>query len=160
MMRRRTRFRLLFLAAMAACTTVLCFGASGLTQGELVVLRALRHLEAPYMFGKAGPDAFDCSGFVRYCMRPEGISLPHSAQEIGSDSRYRQIMDPKRLLTGDLVCFDTVRDNDLSDHVGFYLGGGQFVHASSSKGKVVVSDLDGFYLEKFTGARRIAQVWF
>ena len=159
-MRRGLRFRLLLNAAVAGCLLVIAFAASGLTQGEMLCLHALRHLEAPYVFGATGPDSFDCSGLVLHCMRREGVSLPRTAVEMGADRRFRQIMDPGRLMVGDLVCFDTVRDSDPSDHVGFYMGGGQFVHASSAKGKVIVSDLDGFYLEKFTGARRAAQVWF
>ena len=59
------------------------------------------------------------------------------------------------LLSGDMLCFDTVRDSDPSDHVGFYMGGNMFVHASSSKHQVTVSALEGFYLEKCTGARRL-----
>ncbi len=159
-MRRRTRFRLLFNAAVIACFIVVVFGGSGLTQGEIVARHALEHLDAPYVFGTAGPDRFDCSGLVLHCLKRDGIRLPHSAKDIGSDERYRQITDVRALLPGDLVCFDTVRDRDPYDHIGFYLGGGQFVHASSSKGKVIVSDLADYYLDKFTGARRVAQVWF
>lgn len=159
-MRRRTRLALLFNAAAWLCFALVALGTAGLTQGELVVTRALEHLDAPYRYAAAGPDAFDCSGFARWCLKREGIVLPHSAKDIGSDDRYPRITDPHRLMAGDLVCFDTVRDSDPYDHVGFYMGGGQFVHASSAKGKVVVSNLDGYYLDQFTGARRIAQVWF
>ncbi len=159
-MRRRTRFRLLFNAALSACLVLIVYATSGLTQGEIVAMHALSHLEAPYVYGKAGPDSFDCSGLVIHCLKPEDIRLPRSALEIGADGRFRKIDDPGRLMVGDVLCFDTVRDSDPSDHVGFYLGGGQFVHASSAKGKVVVSDLADFYLDKFTGARRVAQVWF
>lgn len=159
-MRRRTRFRLLFNAAVSACLVLIAFGASGLTQGEIVTLHALRHLDAPYAYGAAGPDRFDCSGLVLHCLKRDGVALPHSAKDIGAAERHAQITDLRRLMTGDVVCFDTVRDDDPCDHVGFYMGGGRFVHASSSKGKVVVSELEGYYLERFTGARRVAQVWF
>ena len=159
-MRRKTRFRLLFRGALTACLGIVMYGASGLTQGELIVRHALTHLDAPYKYAASGPAAFDCSGFVLHCLKKEGLRVSHAAKNIGADGRYRQIMDPGQLMVGDVVCFDTVRDDDPSDHVGFYMGGGQFVHASSAKGKVVVSDLSGFYLDKFTGARRVAQVWF
>ena len=159
-MRRKTRFRLLFQGALTACLTAVVFTMSGLTQGELIAQHALTHLGAPYRFAASGPDKFDCSGFVLHCLAKEGFQVRHTAKSIGADGRYRQIPDIRQLMVGDVVCFDTVRDDDPSDHVGFYLGGGQFVHASSSKGKVIVSDLSGYYLEKFTGARRVAQVWF
>lgn len=159
-MRRKTRFRLLFKRALTACLVVIVYTTSGLTQGELVVRHALTHLDAPYRFAASGPSAFDCSGFVLHCLKAEGFRMSHAAKSIGADGRYRRIEAIDQLMVGDVVCFDTVRDDDPSDHVGFYMGGGQFVHASSAKGKVVVSDLSGFYLEKFTGARRVAQVWF
>lgn len=159
-MRRKTRFRLLFKVALTACLLTIVYAASGLTQGEIIARHALTHLDAPYKFAASGPNAFDCSGFVLHCLAKEGYRLAHTAKSIGADGRYRQILDPQQLMVGDVVCFDTVRDDDPSDHVGFYLGGGQFVHASSSKGKVIVSDLAGYYLEKFTGGRRVAQVWF
>ena len=57
---------------------------------------------------------------------------------------------------GDLVCFDTVVDNDLSDHVGIYLGKGWFIHASSVAKMVIVSDLStGYYNRVFSWGRRI-----
>lgn len=40
-------------------------------------------------------------------------------------------------------------------HVGIYLGGGKFVHASSGAGRVTTTDLGGaYYTERFLGARR------
>ena len=155
-MRRAARFFLWQSAVLALCLALAGTVCAGLTQGEVVALRALEHLGKPYVFGATGPDSFDCSGLVMYCLGPEGFRFPaHSAELIGTDARYRHIADPRGLLAGDVVCFDTVRDRDPSDHMGFYLGGGQFVHASST-GRVIVSDLDGYYLEKFTGARRYA----
>ena len=60
------------------------------------------------------------------------------------------------LARGDIVCFNTVADNDLSDHVGIYLGNYQFIHASSGAGKVVISSLQsGYYNNKFSWGRRV-----
>lgn len=126
---------------------------TGPTQGERMVMRALRYLEAPYVFGAAGPDKFDCSGLVLCVSAQEGLpQLPHAAKELYTLGRPVPVWD---LLPGDMLCFDTVRDSDPSDHVGFYMGGNMFVHASSSKHKVVVSAFEGYYREKFTGARRL-----
>jgi len=57
-----------------------------------------------------------------------------------------------------VICFDTVQDRDPSDHMGFWIGGNRFVHASST-GEVKISALEDFYLEKYTGARRYVQVY-
>ncbi|MBR6221305.1 MAG: C40 family peptidase, partial [Clostridia bacterium] len=78
---------------------------------------------------------------------------------IGTDERYPLITSPRDLLVGDVVCFDTVQDRDPSDHMGFYIGGNRFVDASST-GEVKISPLEDYYLERFTGARRYAQVYY
>lgn len=158
-MHRGARFILIQTTALALCLVLVCLLSSGLTRGEVVALRALEHLGKPYVFGAEGPDQFDCSGLVMYCLAPEGFTFPmHSAELIGTDENYPLITDPRLLMTGDVVCFDTIRDRDPSDHMGFYIGANQFVHASST-GQVMVSTLEDYYLERFTGARRYVQVY-
>lgn len=133
---------------------------SGPTRGEQIAIDALSHLDEPYVFGKSGPDRFDCSGLLVYCFKKHDVELDHSAEIIGSDERFRIVTKPSQLLVGDIVCFDTVDDRDPSDHVGIWLGGNRFVHASSSQGKVVVSELEGFYLDRFTFGRRVLCPYF
>lgn len=158
--RRRARFFLIQTVALWLCLMLICLTCSGYTQGEVVVLRALEHLGKPYVLGATGPDQFDCSGLVMYCLTPEGFEFPvHAAELIGTDERYPLITSPRELLVGDVVCFDTVQDRDPSDHMGFYIGGNQFVHASST-GEVKISPLEDYYLERFTGARRYPQVYY
>ena len=158
--RRRARFFLIQTVALWLCLVFVCLTCSGFTQGEVVVRRALEHLGKPYVLGATGPDQFDCSGLVMYCLGPEGFEFPvHAAALIGTDENYPLIEKPRDLLVGDVVCFDTVADKDPSDHMGFYNGGNHFVHASST-GEVKISDLEDFYLERFTGARRYAQVYY
>ena len=138
---------------LAIGLTVVTLLFTGPTQGERMVMRALEQLEKPYVFGATGPDKFDCSGLVLYAAAREGIgALPHAARELYTLGRP---VPAWNLLPGDMLCFDTVRDSDPSDHVGFYMGGNMFVHASSSKHKVVVSPFEGYYREKYTGARRL-----
>ena len=156
---RKARFFLIQAVALWLCLMLICLTCSGLTQGEVVVRRALEHLGKPYVLGAAGPDRFDCSGLVMYCLTPEGFEFPyHSAEIIGTDENYPLLKSPHDLLPGDVICFDTVRDRDPSDHMGFWIGGNRFVHASST-GEVKISALEDFYLEKFTGARRYVQVY-
>lgn len=145
------------LALMLLCCVWL-FG--GTTRGEQIAMDALGHLGAPYVFGEAGPERFDCSGLIVHCFEKQGIAVSHCAEDIGKDARYVAILSPAQLRTGDIVCFDTVQDRDPSDHVGIWLGGNRFVHASSAKGEVIVSELTGYYLERFTGGRRILRPYF
>ena len=159
MRHRLARFMLLHTAVLSLCLAIICSVCGGLTQGEVVVMRALEHLGKPYALGEIGPERFDCSGLVMYCLAPEGYSFElHSAEKIGTDERFRLIRKPCELLAGDVVCFDTIRDRDPSDHMGFYIGGNRFVHASS-KGKVMISSLEDYYLDRFTGARRYVSVY-
>lgn len=155
-----TRFMLVLNIALSLCIVLIFLMFSGFTQGEYIALHALEHLEAPYVFHTSGPDKFDCSGLLLHCFGREGIVLTHSAEEIGTLGSYPRISAISSLMVGDIVCFDTIKDKDPSDHVGVYLGGNRFVHASSAQGKVVISELTDYYLEKYTGARRIAQVYF
>lgn len=157
---RAARFVIIQGVALWLCLMLVLLTCSGFTQGEVVVRRALEHLGKPYVLGATGPDQFDCSGLVMYCLGPEGFEFPvHAAALIGTDENYALIERPRDLLVGDVVCFDTVRDSDPSDHMGFYIGGNQFVHASST-GEVKISALEDFYLERFTGARRYAQPYY
>lgn len=55
------------------------------TKGEDVVAYAKQYLNCPYVYGAAGPNSFDCSGFTMYVYKHFGISLPHGAT---SQSRY------------------------------------------------------------------------
>lgn len=147
--------RLIYLqtVALALLLVLVSLLFTGLTQGERVATQALTHLGKEYVLGQRGPDRFDCSGLVLYCADLEGVKdLPHSAEQLYTLGLPLQTW---QLLPGDMLCFDTVSDRDPSDHVGIWLGGNQFVHASSAKHQVVVSDFEGYYKERFTGARRL-----
>lgn len=154
--------RLIYMTTVAlSMLLVLCMLLfSGPTRGERIAMDALSHLGEPYVFGKSGPDRFDCSGLLVHCFRAEGVSLDHSAELIGANDHFALLTDPRQFLTGDIVCFDTIEDQDPSDHVGIWLGGNRFVHASSTSGEVVVSELEDFYLERFTFGRRIICPYF
>ena len=122
---------------------------------------ALLHLDKPYVYATAGPDTFDCSGFVCYCYKKVyGIELKRSARAQGYDEEYEKIETIEELIPGDMVFFNTNKhDNDLSDHSGIYLGEGKFIHCSSTKGKVIISTLEeGYYNKVFSWGRRIKEV--
>ncbi len=125
------------------------------SKAEIVCETALAQLGKSYVFASSGPNSYDCSGLVYYAYKQVGVSLSRSAQTQGYEdgTKIESISDLKR---GDIVCFNTVSDSDLSDHTGIYLGNGQFVHASSSAGKVVVSSLSsGYYKTNFSWGRRV-----
>ena len=124
---------------------------------ESLIEEANSHLGKDYKYATHGPNTFDCSGFTYYCYYTTyGIELSKSAKGQGYDEAYEKIENIEDLKIGDIVCFNTVSDRDLSDHVGIYIGDGNFIHASSGKGGVCISTLlDGYYFEHFSWARRI-----
>lgn len=127
-------------------------GGSGTELGRQIVATAKQYLGVPYVYGGASPKGFDCSGLVYYVYGQYGYKLQR-----GAGSQYRTDgtpVDKSDLQPGDLVFFS---DNvDPIGHVGMYIGNGQFIHASTGKGQVIITDLDSYYYaEHYTGARRI-----
>ena len=133
--------------------------SSGMSNGqklEHVIYAAQEKLGKPYVYGATGPNSFDCSGLTQYSFKKVSVSLKRSAYSQGYDSSYDKISSTGSLKRGDLVFFNTISDSDLSDHVGIYLGGGCFIHASSGGHKVVVSNLtSGYYNRVFSWGRRV-----
>lgn len=104
---------------------------------------------APYRYGGSGPDAFDCSGLVRYVFGQAGVSLPRTAEE---QQAATEPVDLDRLEPGDLVFFR------LPDaHVGIYAGDGVFIHAPGAGRSVTVARLnEPWFILAFAGAGRVA----
>jgi hypothetical protein len=106
----------------------------------------------PYVWAGIGDGGFDCSGFVHTVMKENGYNVPRMADEqfYATTRVAREALEP-----GDLVFFTTYLPGP--SHVGIYQGNGKFVHASSAKESVVVSDLSrGYYAERFIGGGRPA----
>lgn len=149
-----------FLVALIAAMLLLSTIAYS-TQNPPIIDEALLHLDKPYVYATAGPNAFDCSGFVYYCYDTIfGIKLKRSAKEQGYDEDYDKIETIEKLEVGDMVFFNTnKKDGDFCDHSGLYIGEGNFIHCSSAKGKVIISTLkEGYYNEVFSWGRRIKGV--
>jgi len=105
-----------------------------------------------YRYGGTTPaEGFDCSGFVRYVFGHFGVELPRSAREMAA-ALPKVDTDDRR--PGDLVFFNT--NGRPFSHVGIYLGNGRFVHATSSRTKLVmVSELsDSYWSKRLNGVRR------
>jgi cell wall-associated NlpC family hydrolase len=106
---------------------------------------ALTQLGVRYQWGGASPSTgFDCSGLVMWAYAQVGISLPHYT---GAQRAAGTPVSRSQLARGDLVFFNG------DDHVGIYLGNGEFVHAPHTGDVVRISSLAGF--PGFSGAVRI-----
>ena len=103
----------------------------------------------PYRWGGTTRRGIDCSAFVQQYVRQNlGIELPRTT----AGQRYEGVpIDKADLLPGDLVFF---RRRGIR-HVGVYLSGGEFIHASSSRG-VTISELESSYWSRhYWMSRRI-----
>jgi cell wall-associated NlpC family hydrolase len=123
--------------------------ASGADRSALITT-AQKYMGVPYVWGGETPAGFDCSGFTQYVMKQNGIAIPRTAAEQYAAGTP---VAKANLQVGDLVFFTTYKPG--ASHVGFYMGGGKFIHASSGAKEVTVSNLDAaYYTQHYIGARR------
>ncbi|KAE9540597.1 C40 family peptidase [Ursidibacter maritimus] len=100
-----------------------------------------------YRLGGTTKAGIDCSAFVRTTMSNAfNIHLPRSTAE---QRHAGKSISKSDLKPGDLVFF---RKNN---HVGVYIGGGKFVHASSSRGVITSSLSEKYWAKTYTQSRRV-----
>lgn len=94
--------------------------------GNSVVNRAYSQLGKPYKWGAVGPNSFDCSGLVSYCLTGSYSRLGTTGTFMG----WTRVSNPQ---PGD-ICVN-------SHHCGIYIGGGQMIHAPQTGDVVKVSSV-------------------
>ncbi len=120
------------------------------SKASAVIATAKNYMGVPYVWGGESPRGFDCSGFTQYVLKKNGISIPRVTSDQYDTGKS---VSKSNLKVGDLVFFTTYKAGP--SHVGFYIGSGKFIHASSSKG-VTISSLDSsYYSSRYIGARRV-----
>ncbi len=82
--------------------------------GSTIVSRAYSQLGKPYVWGACGPDSFDCSGFVSYCLTGSYTRIGTTTTFMG----WTRVSNPQ---PGDVVT--------TANHCGIYIGNGQMIHA-------------------------------
>jgi cell wall-associated NlpC family hydrolase len=115
-----------------------------------VVSIAAQYLGIPYKWAGASPaTGFDCSGLVQYVFAQLGVSLPHNT--VAQWNSPNAVPVPRnQLQPGDLVFFARL------DHVGIYIGNGDFIDAPHTGAFVRVDSLEGAWERaNYVGARRI-----
>lgn len=121
-----------------------------------ILSEANKHIGKPYRHGMKGPNAFDCSGFTSYVYKQFGYSISPASRIQYTDGVK---VDRKSLRKGDLVFFTSRSSGKNVGHVGIVVsadnetGDFKFIHASL-KG-VKISACEGYYANRYVGARRI-----
>ena len=120
-----------------------------------ILNNAKTHLGGKYVWGGTVPEGFDCSGYVQYVYKKEGIQLPRTANE---QSKVGQDVTGEALNKGDLLFFLTDKKRGIPvTHVGMYIGNSKFIHAASSKKGIIISPFTATskYGKLFVKATRI-----
>ena len=99
-----------------------------------------------YVSGAKGPNTFDCSGFVYYCLKESGVKISYMTS-IGwrTTNRFTRIDSLSSCKRGDILVFSG--SSMAAGHVGIYLGSGSMIDAGSSAGCVRITStvLSGSY---------------
>lgn len=105
-------------------------------------------LGSPYVWGSKGPNSFDCSGFIYWCLNQVGVHQSYlTSSGWRSVGKYTKITRFSDLKAGDIIV--------VSGHVGIVAGGGTVIDASSSNGKVVHRSLSSWWSNNFICGWRI-----
>ncbi len=146
----KKRWLLPIFASFMIFSTVHTNDAEAATYSELKST-ATQYIGTPYKYGGTTVNGIDCSGYTSLVFSKFGISLPRTSKE-----QYQQgtSVSKSNLIPGDLVFFNT--SGSGVSHVGIYIGGGDFISATTSSGVKVDSISDPYYWgSKYVGAKRI-----
>ncbi len=136
---------LLCLAVLSGCAhaPVSTDSDYGQSAADKAADTALTMIGRPYKYRGVTPGGFDCSGLVRYSYLAAGVDVPHGTDHLKKITRSVGLSNARK---GDLLFFDQA--GKKYSHVGIYIGGDEFVHATSSGGAVRRDSLSDPYWKK------------
>ncbi|GKQ42440.1 hypothetical protein RD055328_03630 [Companilactobacillus sp. RD055328] len=102
------------------------------------ISRAMAQIGKPYQWGASGPNAFDCSGLIRYALGIGGNAATQSS--MGT------MVSISALQPGDLVFWG---GRGSAYHVALYIGNGQYVHATKPGDTVKVATISSYFMPSF-----------
>ncbi|GGG70806.1 C40 family peptidase [Corynebacterium pelargi] len=104
------------------------------SEGQKIVDAARTKIGSPYVWGAAGPNAFDCSGLTSWAYSQVGKSIPRTSYDQAAAGRK---VSRDQLQPGDIVAFYSG-----ASHVGIYTGHGTVIHALNEGTPLSESPLD------------------
>ena len=116
-----------------------------------VIALTKQQLGKKYVFGTAGPGTFDCSGLTQYVYKPQGINLPHHAQD---QAKLGKAVSPGDIQPGDLVFSDW--GDGPNSHVGIAVSKDEIINAPHTGAVVRYQNLTAGYMSHVTAIRRMA----
>ena len=124
--------------------------------GEQFIMVAQQYINYPYARGGKSPDAgFDPSGFVYWCLKEMGQNVKRrTSAGYAEEEGWTKITRFSDLLPGDLLFFRT-GDNENINCVCIYLGSNMMIYPSTSKGVVIVTEINSYWTNAFQWARRV-----
>lgn len=105
-------------------------------------------LGCKYVYGAKGPNTFDCSGFVYWCLNQVGVKQSYiTSYGWRTVGKYKKITSYSKLKAGDIIV--------VTGHVGIIAENGKVIDASSSQSKIVHRDLSKWWKDRFICGWRI-----
>ncbi|MBD3840148.1 MAG: C40 family peptidase [Epsilonproteobacteria bacterium] len=141
-------------AKKTASTSNIKYASRDNGDSKEIIQEAKNHLGGRYVWGGTRPSGFDCSGYVQYLYKKEGVNLPRTAM---AQSQVGKDVTKDELQKGDLLFFKTTDTRNIPiTHVGIYIGANKFIHAASKKLGIIISKLEGGrYESKLVKAKRV-----
>jgi cell wall-associated NlpC family hydrolase len=151
--------RILCTSLFAACLSLQSFSFtktgtdSVCTLPDSIIDFAVQYIGTKYVYAGSSPKGFDCSGFVYYVFKNNGVDVPRTSRDMGNSGKQVEINNCK---PGDIILFrGTNAKNKTIGHAGIVIWSDgkeiEFIHSSSSKKKsgVIVSRMsDSSYYGK------------
>ena len=118
---------------------------------QAIVKLAKEQLGKPYEWGAEGPNSFDCSGLLYYVYKEAaGVILPRTSREQAKVGTAVKFEDMK---PGDLIAFDESKNGTIN-HIGMYVGDGQFIHSLKAGKPVQLTSTSSSYWKNVIAAIR------
>lgn len=109
-----------------------------------------------YRYGGTTRDGMDCSGLVYTSFLQENIPLPRSSRDMAREGDRLSLVEVN---VGDLLFFETDKNKKVINHVGLVVeiqpGHIYFIHSTSSRGVIISSLAEDYWIDHFVMARRV-----